>query len=152
MQESMLLLKELKTEVVKSNPIAIRKRNGTPAATFSLNEIQFHSIDELEIVHGERFVKDDGEEIIIGMTSDVREKIGIPFGIFQKQQGKIENLTQKLEELRKTIRWLRRKCQRKEQQQDSMAKKLASLTTWQRLKILLGTDPNKLINNTKTPQ
>ena len=118
----MLLVREVTIERVPRDTVRIAKHsrvmNSGPCVPFDI---------ETEDVRGERFITHGGKMVCIGMTNDVREAIGLPCGIFERQQNEIRTLERQVAEM--------------SQRADSTVRKLRSLSWWQRCKVLFGADP-----------
>ena len=57
----------------------------------------------IEEVRGQRFIMPDGKEVCIGLTQKVRDTLGIPFDVYDQQQGIIEELRNEVAMLRQII-------------------------------------------------
>ena len=123
----MILVREVKTERVPRNTIAITKHARIPITMYDIDCISFPY--ETEEVRGERFVSHDGNIVCIGMCGEVRDAIGLPLGVFERQQKEIAKLEQKVADMN--------------QRTEAAARKLRSLSLWQRCKVFLGADPMK---------
>lgn len=123
----MILVREVKIERVPSNTIAITKHTRIPITMDNANCVP--SYYETESVRGEQFISHDGNIACIGMCGEVRDAIGLPLGVFERQQKEIAKLEQKVTDMN--------------QYAEAAARKLRSLSLWQRCKVFLGADPMK---------
>jgi hypothetical protein len=105
----MLLVKNIEVELVPEDIIQIIQRDERN------KYLDYKQIDEkvqtvVELIRGQRFVNERGEQVCIGMSEKVRTAIGLPFEVYNNLKQELETLermynfkTKTLLELQNTI-------------------------------------------------
>ena len=123
----MTLVREVKIERVPRDTVKIIKCGRIPITLRDGPGVFAPAAAETEDVVGERFITTNGKMVCIGLTQEVRDAIGLPCGIFQRQTNEIADLSHQLSEL--------------QARRASEQTKLRKLSLWQRIKVLFRADP-----------
>jgi hypothetical protein len=94
-----------------------------------------------ETVIPQRFVDAYGREVLLGMTKEVEEILGLPMEVYQKQRNQIVRLEGDLKSLRREGSALVKQVSDLTNRQYETNGKLRAMSLWQRVRVLFGGDP-----------
>lgn len=86
---------------------------------------------EEKVVTGERFRNLNGDDVVIGMTAEVQEAIGLPFSVFRNMQGENDSL-------RSSLRQSQAQGARLYSEIEDLSNQVENASLWERVKYVFG--------------